>query len=126
MSITIGLIYNNLVSQAVASFIGIGFFFIGVIMEYILETFWLGDEYTFTVSSWIVFTWLVYEIHLAARVMTNQSFGNKISIILLQYSIAYNTGARLFHLYFVYKRSPSPRRDDTRRVYSLIVPPRNF
>jgi hypothetical protein len=113
-----------LVSQLVASGIALCFFFIGVIMECILETFWLADECTFTLSSWIVFTWLAYDIVPGA--MENQSWVNKLWIIIIQYIIMYTAGVRLCSFYFLYKRNPSPRRDDTRRVYSLIVPPRNF
>jgi hypothetical protein len=86
----------------------------------------LVDEYTFTLSSWIVFMWLVSDIYLVSGTMGNQSTRKRVWLDMIQYMIAYNTSARLFFLFSLYKRGPSQRRDDTRRVYSLIVPPRNF
>ena len=128
MSITIGLIYNGLVSQTVASSIGLCLFFIGVIMEYFLEIFGSANEFKFTMSCWIVFTWLVYDTRaLVESIYRNQNWGKTVGLSLLQYMVTYNTGARLFSLFYCScKRNSSRRRDDTRRVYSLIVPPRNF
>jgi hypothetical protein len=68
----------------------------------------------------------VYDIYLISGAMGNQRTMKKVWLILIQYMITYTAGVRLCSLFLLYKRGRSPRRDDTRRVYSLIVPPRNF
>jgi hypothetical protein len=68
----------------------------------------------------------VYDMYLVSGVMGSQSWVKRVWLILIQYMITYTAGVRLCSLFLLYKRGRSPRRDDTRRVYSLIVPPRNF
>jgi hypothetical protein len=122
LSITIGLMYSGLFSPSVASFIGSVLFFVVFYMICIAHPFQLMSEMNFIILHLLAFVWLTIDTCITSY------YPRSLSPAVLGFMIPFfifNVIRRLL-LCRVYFKQNRLSALDSGRVYSLVVPPRNF
>lgn len=126
LSITIGLIYSNMASSAMASLIGMYIFFTGIILLFMYEFCDSKDTGAFTFLHWFVYYWINMNIGFSrSKYKFQNSASHAIIELSISYSILFYIVYRIRILYFIYQDN-NFRTVRSRKVYSLVVSPRNF
>jgi len=112
-------------SPSTACVIGGCIFLIGVIIVFIHENFGCNDSLAFILSHWLIFLWLIHDIHFISNNKLSKSICGITLVPLIYYLLFLFIICRLRGLYFFYKEKILPSFHSG-RVYSLIVPPTVF
>jgi hypothetical protein len=109
-------------SPSTACIVGGGFFLTGLLWIIIFEGFGYDESFTFILSHWLIFFWLINDIFFLSNNNLSKSFCGKTFVFLSYFLILFSLMHRFLLLYLFYKEKLLPTFHSG-RVYSLIVPP---